>query len=137
MALAIMAIAFSSCEKEGDKTTLVGCNEHVVTACSQEQGKTNLRFRNISTYDFCNVVINPSSGYTNIGTIMKGETTCYRAFETAYHYGYIHLSINGKEFSMIPTDYVGETPLGAGNFTYLVDIPNINEANVSVTVIAD
>ncbi|MBK9012662.1 MAG: hypothetical protein IPM82_00425 [Saprospiraceae bacterium] len=137
MVLAIMTIALSSCNKDSDKTNLVGCNEHTIAACSQEIGKTNLRIKNNSNYDFCNVVINPFSGNVNCGSILRGETTCYRAFDIAYHYGYVHLSIDGREYSLIPTDYVGETPLGAGNFTYLIDVPDISAESVSITVIVD
>ncbi len=136
----LMAISFSACEKDSAdilKASLVGCEEHVVSACSQDPTKTNLRIKNNSDFDFCNVVINLDDGLVNCGALRKGETTCYRAFKTVYNYGYVQLLIDGREFNLIPTDFTGETPLGVGKFAYLLDIPDIKAEYVSITILVE
>lgn len=136
----LMTIAFSACEKDSVNSTkdrLVSCDEHVVSKCSEDPTKTNLRIKNNSNFDFCNLVINLDDVMVNCGALNKGETTCYRAFDTVYRYGYVQLFIDGKEFSMIPTDYTGETPLGVGKFAYLLDIPDINADYVSLTLLVE
>ena len=131
--LIFMTIAFSSCKKSSTNK----CDEHSVSACSENPDKTNLRIKNISKYNFCNVAVNPSSGTINCGNLNKGDVTCYRSFDLVYNYAYIQLFIGEKEFKIQPIDYVGETPLGVGQFTYLLDIPDYNSDQISITVQRD
>ena len=63
--------------------------------------------------------------------------TCYRSFDTAYNYAYIQIFIDDKEFKLQPIDYVGEQPLGIGNFTYLLDISDYRAGKVSITLQKD
>ena len=132
-AIAIMTFIFTACKKDN----LKDCNEHTVSACSEDPSKTNLRITNNSKYDFCNVVVNPSSGQFNCGIIKEGEATCYRSFDTVYNYAYIRLYIGDKEFTLQPIDYVGEPTLGTGKFTYLLDIPDFNTGQISIKVQKD
>jgi hypothetical protein len=81
---------------------------------------------NSSDYDFCNVVINLSEG-RNHGEIKSGENTCYREYDKAYRYAYVSLTIDGEDLVVQPIDYVGETPLGIGYFTYHLEIEEINK----------
>lgn len=130
---AFITVAFSACNKDG----LKDCVEHSLTPCSEDPNKTNLRIKNNSKYDFCNVVVNPYSGEVNCGIIKKGEMTCYRSFDIVYNYAYIQLFIGDKEFKLQPIDYVGEQPLGIGKFTYSLDISDYKSGQVSITVQKD
>jgi len=84
----------NSCKKED----VIDCIEHTVSACNEDSTKTNIRIRNVSEYDFCNVVLQPSGGKANYGIIEKGQSTCYRSFDLAYRYAYVQLFIGDKEF---------------------------------------
>ncbi len=131
--LAFLFITFSSCKKD----SLQNCKEHSITACSQDPNKTNIRIKNISDYKFCNVIVNPSFDHLNCGNLIEGGQTCYRSVEVAYNYAYIQLFIGDKEFILQPYDFVGETALGVGNFTYLIDVTDYNLGKITVTVQAD
>ena len=65
------------------------CIEHSVSACNEDPTKVNIRIRNISAYDFCNVVLSPSGETTNYGIVEEDQSTCFRAFESAYNYALI------------------------------------------------
>lgn len=129
----LMILAFSAC----NKNSIRNCDEHAVSACSEDPTKTNIRIKNNSEYDFCNVVLDPSSGPVNCGIVKKDKMTCYRSFDEAYNYAYIQFFIGDKEFKVQPIDYVGEQPLGIGNFTYVLDITDYNAGQVSITVQED
>lgn len=133
MLTSLMMFIFSACKKNSIKN----CNQHAVSACSEDSTKTNIRITNISKYDFCNVVLDPVSGPVNCGIIKKGETTCYRSFDTAYHYAYIRFNIGDKEFKLQPIDYVGEQPLGIGKFTYAIDIHDYAAGKMDIGLIPD
>ncbi|MFZ6053093.1 hypothetical protein [Halocola ammonii] len=126
-------LLLSSCEKE-DETT---CEEHTVAPCAVDTTQSNIRVKNVSDYDFCNVVIDPNGNLTNYGIIEKGETTCYRPFETAYRYAYVNLIIEEKEFILQPIDFVGEQPLGTGNFTYSIDVSDFENRTLSIEASED
>jgi hypothetical protein len=129
----LMIVSFSAC----NKNSLRNCDEHSVSFCSEDPTKTNIRIKNNSKYDFCNVVVNPFSEPVNCGIVKKGEMTCYRSFDTAYNYAYIQIFIDDKEFKLQPIDYVGEQPLGIGNFTYILDISDYSAGKVSITLQKD
>ena len=112
----------SSCDKDN-----IFCEEHQKTNCETDEAKTNIRIKNNSGYDFCNVVLNPFDNSKNYGNIKNGQITCYRFFETAYSYAYINLFINDGEYIIQPIDYFGETPLGQGYFTYSISVTDIND----------
>jgi len=133
IAMTFITIIFSSCKRDN----LENCTEHLVTTCSEDTTKTNLRIKNISKYDFCNVVVMTASGDANYGIIKEGETTCYIAFDTVYSYSYIQLYIGNKDCKYMIYDYVGEEPLGVGKFTYLIDLPEYRSGELSITVQED
>ena len=126
-------LLLSSCEKE-DETT---CEEHTVAPCVVDTTQSNIRIKNISGYDFCNVEIDPSGGAKNYGIINEGEATCYKPFETAYRYAYVKLFIEEKEFIIQPIDFVGEQPLGMGNFTYSINVTDFENRSLSIEASSD
>ena len=101
------------------------CDQHDISDCNSDDKKTNIRVFNSSDYDFCNVVISIGEGRKH-GEIKSGENTCYREYDKAYRYAYVSLMIDGEDLVIQPTDYVGETPLGIGYFTYHLDLEEIN-----------
>jgi len=81
---------------------------------------SDIRVRNASSIDFENVVIN----HSNYGTVKSGETTGYQRWGPAYRYARVELYAAGKKRELQPEDYVGESPLGTGRFTYVLSIPD-------------
>ncbi len=128
-----LLVIFSSCKKD----SLKDCYEHSISACSENPLKTNLRIKNNTKYNFCNVVVNPYSGLVNCGNLKKGKVTSYRAFDIVYNYAFIQFFIGEKEFKVQPYDYIGEQALGTGKFTFILDIINFETGQVSITVQED
>ena len=54
------------------------------------------------------------------GDVPVDGVSSYQALTPAYRYAALRLEVAGKKFEMVPDDYVGETPLGRGIFTYRI-----------------
>jgi hypothetical protein len=102
------------------------CNQDALSECEKDESKTNIRIINDSNYDFCNVIIGDKLNGHNYGEINSDQNTCYLIYEKAYNYAYVSLFIEEEELIIQPIDYVGETPLGIGYFTYHLNIENRN-----------
>ncbi len=92
-----------------------------LTACGIFDPGTDsvqLRVLNNSDHDFNNVVVNS----VNLGDVVKYQFSDYEVLEKAYHYGAVSLDIDGKQFQIRPIDYVGETPLKNGHYTYMLSV---------------
>ena len=81
-------------------------------------GATKIRIVNRSNVPFRDVVVKFPSSTENYGTIPPGGASDYRTVKGAYHYAYIECTIEGQPAVLQPHDYVGETPLGSGNYSY-------------------
>jgi|GEM_PF-6262037 len=81
-----------------------------------------IRIWNRSEFDMEQVSLQILSQTESFGLIASGQTSGYVGFETAYHYGKLDVLVNGEQLSMIPIDYVGETPLEPGYYTYALDV---------------
>ena len=106
----------------------------VFGSCSKNSGEVQLRIENNSSFDFDDVQLNPGSDKKEIGPIKAGKKSVYHNFETAYRYGYISLNIQGNTLTLQPIDYVGETPLGPGKYTYVVGVDGNPATNASLTL---
>tara|TARA_B110000503_G_C6773963_1_gene260523 strand:- start:18 stop:443 length:426 start_codon:yes stop_codon:yes gene_type:complete len=126
----VLLLNISSCKKD----SLKSCNEHSVSVCNEDPTKINISIRNVSDYDFCNVILNPSLGNRNYGIIEKGQSTCHRSFDLAYDYAYVQLFIGDKEFILQPIDYVGEQSLNIGNHTYSINVTDFDIGKLSIEV---
>ena len=104
----------------------------LAVSCSKED-ELLIRVINVSEYNYENVIINSE----NFGDINADERSDYIAFEMAYRYSYIDLEINGEGFTQIPIDYVGETPLSNGKYSYLIDVGNFDERRLTQTLVED
>ncbi|GGF73945.1 hypothetical protein [Wenyingzhuangia marina] len=94
----------------------------------------NIRLSNVSQYDFQNIVVNTSTGNTAFENISPQEMTSYKTFKTAYRYAYVKLEIDGETYTLQPSDYVGETPLKKGNYTYQIDANDSQEQYEKLTL---
>ncbi len=122
-----------SCKKD----CMNQCVEHTKASCQEDAGKTNIRIKNDSKYDFCNVTVDPSGKMTNYGVVKSGETTCYNYFDIAYSYAYVKLDIGDNEFIFQPIDFVGEQQLGLGKFTYSIAVNDYENKTLTITTTKD
>lgn len=114
-----------------------------LVSCSNDDdpvpSEVNIRLSNISEYDFENIVVNTSTGYVNYENINSGEMSQYKSFEMAYSYAFVELKIEGETYTLQPIDYVGETPLENGHYTYQLNANDSNEqySKLSLSLIED
>jgi hypothetical protein len=52
---------------------------------------------------------------------VPGQFSEYQVFEMAYTYARIELSIDGDRYVIQPIDFIGETLLEGGRYTYELD----------------
>ncbi|WP_200975162.1 hypothetical protein [Echinicola sp. 20G] len=104
-----------------------------------EPNSVNIRLRNVSSYDFKNIVINTGTGNAELGDLDANHTSSYRAYESAYRYAYIKVEIEGDAYVIQPIDFVGETPLKNGKYTYQIDANDSEEQHgkLSLSFIKD
>lgn len=101
--------------------TLISCSSDV----KNNTGEINIRLSNASPFDFKDITVNTSTGNVKFEDVNSGEFTNYKTFDIAYRYAFIELDINGNTYTLQPLDYVGETPLKDGFYTYKI---NANES---------
>ena len=98
-----------------------------------------LRIQNASDFDFNNVKLDPATGEVSLGNIAKGQFSDYTKFQIAYRYAYVSVQIDGKEYVFQPIDYVGETPLTKGSYTYQIRVleTDVEPGALSIELIID
>ncbi len=108
----------------------------LITSCSdanQPEG-IMIRVENSSNIDFKDILISSGSGSVEFGNISAGQRSDYKEFESAYRYGYISVIADGKELVIQPIDYVGETLLSRGYFTYKLNADTSDPQNPFLTL---
>ncbi|MDH3648617.1 MAG: hypothetical protein OEQ53_02985 [Saprospiraceae bacterium] len=85
-----------------------------------------IRVENDSNLMFHQVRVSPDVSETMFGDLNSGEISIYKPFKIAYRYAQIKVIIEGEEFLLQPIDYVGETPLEEGNYTYIIGVADLN-----------
>ena len=82
-----------------------------------------VRIRNESQVAFDQVrVVFPRGPAADYGPLAAGASTAYRTARQAYPYAYIRVTVDGQTLTLQPRDYVGETPLEPGRYTYALTL---------------
>lgn len=86
-------------------------------------GEVQLRVQNISKFKLDEVVLQPGtpSVQTYLG-LEPGQTSSYQPFEFTYAYGYVRTIIGTDTLTLQPIDYVGETRIYDGAYTFIIDV---------------
>jgi hypothetical protein len=112
--------------------SLFSCKKEDAT--SPSSGNIFIRVRNASQYQFDDIFVNTSGGENKYGTVAAGQKSDYKAFTKAYKYAYIKLNAQGQALGIQPIDYVGETPLQPGRYTYALDVTSGNPQRLTITL---
>ncbi len=106
-------------------------------SCSKDDNDPSelmIRLSNVSQYDFENIVVNTTTGNVSFEDLMSGQKSEYKIFNKAYSYAFVELEINEITYSLIPIDYVGETPLENGKYTYQLDLDDTDEQHPQLSL---
>jgi hypothetical protein len=98
-----------------------------------EVTKVNIRIKNLSSLTFDEVQVGDQETlYTNIA---PEDYSDYLPYETAYRYAFISIMAGEEAFVSQPLDFVGETELPPGFYTYELNVTE--EGEVSLNFKAD
>jgi hypothetical protein len=111
---------------------LFSCKKEDTTP--QGTGDIFIRVRNASQSQFADIFINTSGGENKYSPVAAGQKSDYKAFTKAYKYAYVKLTTQGQSLVIHPIDYVGETPLKPGYYTYALDVATGNPGRLTITL---
>ncbi len=93
---------------------LLSCSKEEKTSPLATATEVQIRLSNSSAVTFEDATYNN----VNFGDIAPGVKTEYKTFESSYRYGIVRITIAGDAYGWGPIDYVGETLLKPGNYTF-------------------
>ena len=108
-----------------------------VGACTSAGGQgegIEIRVANRSDRDFSQVTVTFPSDKVEYGPVARGAASEYRPVKKAYRYARLDVVAGGKTFDLQPIDYVGESLLQPGRYTYAV---SIDASDGSETLVLD
>lgn len=97
----------------------------VLSACASpasSAGSVQIRVANESAVSFGRVIVGFPTQEEDYGAVTAGSRSSYREIEQAYRYAYIEVHVNDEKLVLQPIDYVGESLLAPGRYTYALDV---------------
>ena len=106
---------------------VLGCTDQ-----DDEVDAVNIRIKNKSSLVFDSVIVGDAQEpHMNIAPDGYSD---YLSYEEAYRYAYIEIASGEETFILQPIDFVGETPLPIGFYTYELDITETGEVVLTFVV---
>ena len=105
----------------------VGCS-------SDDDVEVYIRLENVSSHNYENITVNTWNNPLDYGNLGTGEVSDYQMVTKAYRYAFVELEIDGETYTIQPIDYVGESTLGSGYYTYQIDASDITEQYGRLTI---
>ena len=96
----------------------------LVASCSPvtRPDEVEIRLANRSARNFDRVVVNFYQERVDYGALPAGAVSAYRRATRAYRYAYVEVHVDTARLVLQPTDFVGETPLSSGRYTYALSV---------------
>lgn len=95
---------------------LAGCGDPVGSG----DGPLQFRVENRSLVPFDEVLVVFPQDSVSYGRVGAGATSGYRDVARAYRYAYVELRVGALKSVQQPIDYVGESLLQPGRYTYVI-----------------
>lgn len=92
------------------------------TTTTGTSGELMIRVKNNSSYSMEDVTVGFPEEEIQYGDIRSGEESTFMEVTKAYRYAYIKTIVNEKELVLQPIDYVGESLLDPGLYTYELNL---------------
>lgn len=100
------------------------------TACNligNEDMGVEIRVKNASSYTIENLRIATGGGDFTYETLIPGQVSDYKLYDFSYNYFFVSFSIDTNSFVQQPIDYVGESRIKNGKYTYNIAIETFEE----------
>lgn len=105
----------------------VGCTDN------DDKDGINIRIKNNSSVTFDKVQVGSAESIHS--NISAGDFSAYLTYEIAYNYAYIEAKSGDETYVLQPIDFVGETPLEIGFYTYELSLTE--ERDISLNFVVD
>jgi len=102
----------------------VGCTDR-----DDNVSAVNIRIKNDNSFTYDRVQVGADDKIHEILT--AGSYSDYLEYETAYSYAFIQIDTAATSFVSQPVDFVGETPLGPGFYTYELKVDTAGEIGLN------
>jgi hypothetical protein len=94
----------------------------LLTGCSKEEDLgVQIRIKNVSRYLYSSIIVSTGGGRQEYNALKSNEISDYKIYQFCYRYAFVQLKLDGKTYVLQPIDYVGETKLESGKFTYEIN----------------
>lgn len=103
--MVVLALGLGSCKK--DKMVLI-------------------RIENGTGHDMTAITVGGPEDIHEYEDLKEGDKSDYKVYQKAYRYAYLSFKIGESDFVVQPIDYVGESLLEPGKYTYLVTISDLD-----------
>ncbi len=80
----------------------------------------NIRIKNVSEVAYARVQVGAEDKIHE--NVASGEFSEYLEYEEAFRYAFIEIMAEDQTYTLQPIDFVGETPLSLGFYTYELNI---------------
>ncbi|MCB8959628.1 MAG: META domain-containing protein [Ardenticatenales bacterium] len=101
---------------------------------AQAPGTLAIRVANLGPLPMDEVTVNFVGQEVAYGALDVGDFSGYETVTEAYRYAGLDIVAEGGPYNLMPIDYVGETPLVPGRYTYYLSLEN---GQLRETMIAD
>ncbi|WP_299682658.1 hypothetical protein [uncultured Dokdonia sp.] len=89
-----------------------------ISCTTDQDSEVRLRLANVSDLDYTNITIRNGVPYENLEA---GAISEYQVFESSYSYMYVQLVIDQDTLVIQPIDFVGESFVPSGDYTYEIN----------------
>ncbi|MCB0635762.1 MAG: hypothetical protein KDC54_04060 [Lewinella sp.] len=115
---------------------LLLCTTFMLTC--DKNDRVEIRLENQTGKDFVSVYVNSNGAENNYPSLANGDRSAYKAYERAYGYGYVEaITTVGDTLFVQPIDYVGETGLDNGQYTYVLTLSDPGNRYMGITLERD
>lgn len=94
---------------------ILGCTDR-----DDELNGIQIRVKNVSSIQYDTIQVGGEEMVH--ANVAPDSYSAYLEYETAYSYAYVNISAEGETYVLQPIDFVGETPLPFGYYTYEIGI---------------
>ena len=111
----------------------------LVDGCSKilpPSGQVEIRVSNASDVSLDEVIVGFPDRREAYGSIAAHSHSSYRPVERAYRYAFVEAVVAGERLVLQPIDYVGESLLPEGRYSYILDV-NTPDPHLTLSLIRD
>ena len=97
-----------------------------ITLACEKTNVVLIRIENSTGHDITAVFVSGPEDTHEYGNVNKGGKSDYQVYQSAYRYAFCTFKIGDSEFTIQPIDFVGESLLKNGEYTYRLTISDLD-----------